>query len=148
MKCPHCSVAFHVEWQRGNIQFKRITAGDLFLASPEPESSDSMTGDMWSWLAARCPECRKPIIGFRCETVQSDRLQTKESYIVYPRFPVRAPIDNAVPESFRVDFIEACNVLPTSPKASAALSRRESSKPFLKFKVIHQETWLGKLNAY
>ena len=66
----------------------------------------------------------KPIIGIRCDNVQSGEIQNREHFIVYPRFPVRSPIDDAVPESLTKDYVEACNVLPISPKASAALSRR------------------------
>ena len=43
---------------------------------------------------------------------------------MYPLGGGRAPVDEAVPESFRSDYVEACNVQGVSPKASAALARR------------------------
>jgi hypothetical protein len=45
------------------------------------------------------------------------------SYL-FPRAESREPIDPSVPAAFAEDYIEACNVLDISPKASAALSRR------------------------
>jgi hypothetical protein len=43
--------------------------------------------------------------------------------MVYPAGQMR-PCPPAIPKEIRVDFEEACAVLPFSPKASAALSRR------------------------
>ena len=44
--------------------------------------------------------------------------------MVYPIGAGRAPISPEVPPGIAQDYVEACNVLPISPKASAALSRR------------------------
>ena len=43
---------------------------------------------------------------------------------VFPRGASRGPVPSAVPTTIAEDYIEACNVLPISAKASAALSRR------------------------
>jgi Domain of unknown function (DUF4145) len=43
---------------------------------------------------------------------------------VYPIGANRGPVPPEVPPGIAQDYIEACNVLPISPKASAALSRR------------------------
>jgi hypothetical protein len=43
---------------------------------------------------------------------------------VYPQTVAREPPDGSVTPDFSGDYIEACNVLGISPKASAALSRR------------------------
>lgn len=43
---------------------------------------------------------------------------------MYPRSVSREPVDPAVPQEFAADYLEACEVLDISPKASAALSRR------------------------
>lgn len=43
---------------------------------------------------------------------------------LYPHAVAREPLDPAVPSTFADDYVEACNVLDVSPKASAALSRR------------------------
>jgi hypothetical protein len=47
-----------------------------------------------------------------------------EHIIVYPKAPSRAPLDKRVPDDLAEDYRQACLVLPDSPKASAALSRR------------------------
>lgn len=44
--------------------------------------------------------------------------------MVYPIGANRGPISSDVPNEIANDYIEACNVLPISAKASAALSRR------------------------
>jgi hypothetical protein len=44
--------------------------------------------------------------------------------VVYPRNSPSRPVAVEVPDPFKQDFIEACDVLPLSAKASAALSRR------------------------
>lgn len=41
-----------------------------------------------------------------------------------PKAPSRAPLDKRVPDDLAEDYRQACLVLPDSPKASAALSRR------------------------
>jgi Domain of unknown function (DUF4145) len=44
--------------------------------------------------------------------------------MVQPLSSSRGPVSSHVPALIRQDFVEACNVLPISSKASAALSRR------------------------
>ncbi|WP_082077120.1 DUF4145 domain-containing protein [Bradyrhizobium sp. LTSPM299] len=43
---------------------------------------------------------------------------------IFPIGANRGPVPAQVPEPIANDYVEACNVLPISPKASAALSRR------------------------
>jgi len=50
--------------------------------------------------------------------------QLKRERMVWPRAVSRAPIPGTVPTPIAEDYLEACNVLPESAKASAALSRR------------------------
>ncbi len=119
MKCPHCSVAIHEDWHWGRFRFGPIPIPGRQSSALGPMDSNSDTDHQWSWQATVCPACREPII-----RIGIDSMQKEFWHLVYPRFPVRAPIDDAVPELFRKDYVEACNVLPISPKASAALSRR------------------------
>lgn len=49
--------------------------------------------------------------------------QVKQRVLVYPRGTPR-PLPPEVPREYAEDYKEACLVLPDSPKASAALSRR------------------------
>jgi hypothetical protein len=44
--------------------------------------------------------------------------------MVYPKAISRTPLSDDVPAEYSEDYKEACLVLPDSPKASAALSRR------------------------
>lgn len=44
--------------------------------------------------------------------------------MVYPANASRGPVPVSVPAEIASDYVEACNVLAISPKASAALSRR------------------------
>jgi hypothetical protein len=44
--------------------------------------------------------------------------------MVQPQASARGPVPKEVPIIISADYVEACNVLPISPKASAALSRR------------------------
>ena len=106
MKCPHCLIAFHDEdlWERYEIE--------------TPEESAAT----WVCLAAVCPICKSPIIKLVKEALGSFEVIDKR--VIYPASPQRAPVGNSVPEGLRQDYLEACQVLPLSAKASAALSRR------------------------
>ena len=64
-----------------------------------------------------CPECAKPIMDVQDQT-------NGKTYRAYPPGPMSRPVVAEVPEPYRGDFEEACEVLPISPKASAAISRR------------------------
>ena len=112
MKCPHCTFAVHITWQAGDIC----------------KDSEWMR---WSWQAATCPACDKPII--QMGLYDRVQLQTREQLakaqlvdvrLVWPRVAQRTPLGTGVPESLKADYREACEVLPISAKASAALSRR------------------------
>ena len=112
MKCPHCSIMFHDVW---NI-------------IPIPVSG---TGSGPSGLKATvCPNCKEPIVRLGViQTLNKDgnftfHMSDTESFLAYPKFPQRSPIGDVVPTSFKADYLEACNVLAISAKASAALSRR------------------------
>ena len=64
-----------------------------------------------------CPECRQDILVLKHSS-------NGTNHIVHPRFPTRNTVPTQVPKDISEDYIEACNVLNISPKASAALSRR------------------------
>ena len=69
-----------------------------------------------------CPCCEKAIV---CVSRQSRT--NKADFDLYPAFPAAAavrPVPVQVPNPYKQDFEEACAVLTLSPKASAALSRR------------------------
>ncbi len=108
MKCPHCTVNFHDNWQ-----YHQLQRGHASLK--------------WAYRTAHCPACDKLAIQF----APSEWVGTSPGFYHYGDWqqvvPVganRGPVPPEVPVKIAADYIEACNVLPISPKASAALSRR------------------------
>jgi hypothetical protein len=112
MKCPHCNIAIHSHLQQAAL----CQEDDIRLSS----GGTSHAGT-WNEMWQRCPECGQTIIWLR-------RLSPVHSGIVapfmaYPKGYTR-PIPPEVTKPYKRDFLEACLVLNDSPKASAALSRR------------------------
>src|SRR3972149_5285400 len=109
MKCPHCLESFH----------------DFYEVIPVGNDADGN----WGVVSRRCLWCERVVlflvnekigsIGGRAmlESVKGERL-------IYPRTTSRVPLPKEVPEEFAEIYREACIVLPDSPKASSALSRR------------------------
>lgn len=75
----------------------------------------------WQCRTAICPECQSA-------TIEIGHTLDPTGNMIWARvFPVganRGPVPAEVPESIANDYVEACNVLSISAKASAALSRR------------------------
>jgi hypothetical protein len=70
------------------------------------------------YRSALCPECNDV-------TIEVSRSEESDPWkMLYPAGANRGPVPNAVPNNIARDYVEACNVLPISAKASAALSRR------------------------
>jgi hypothetical protein len=108
MKCPHCQVEI-------NSDFKEI-----FIGQYDEKQN-------YSLFYMKCPntECCKPIIKLGYSTVLRFNLLSSPSYkLIYPIGSNRSPAPEEVDKNFAEDYNEACLVLPYSPKASAALSRR------------------------
>jgi hypothetical protein len=111
MKCPRCHTA--------------ITANKLY----DRLRSTDVNKQEWTVQYYTCPECGRIVI----ELVRSAILRTENSEtrveapittMAYPKGIAREPLSKEVPTEFAEDHREACLVLPDSPKASAALSRR------------------------
>jgi hypothetical protein len=98
MKCRHCLVEFHDNWDH----LKLLNDKD---------------GTFWIGHTT-CPACKRLHVAYTRGDLWDDHT------ILYPRSVSREPLDPAVPVEFEADYVEACNVLELSPKASAALSRR------------------------
>jgi hypothetical protein len=107
MRCPHCTVSFHDNWDEHYIEHR----GNLV--------------DWW-YRTAHCPACKTYIIEATHGDWNSDsRSVAAEGWRqIYPPGSNRGPVPPEVPKNIAADYIEACLVLPLSPKASAALSRR------------------------
>lgn len=67
----------------------------------------------------RCPECDGWIVQYR--SLDDDNMNWR---FIEPDGVNRGPVPPEVPTNIAGDYVEACNVLEKSPKASAALARR------------------------
>ena len=93
---------------------------------------DEDSDGVWEVLRIRCPACNKLIFylvngtpGLAAPGRGSPVInEIKELRMIHPKGSTRAPCPSQVPQELADDYTEACLVLPDSPKASAALSRR------------------------
>lgn len=114
MKCPHCLVEFHAksEW----CQVGKDTEGEWFL-------------EMYLCPNDRCGKrtiylvMGKGLYG-STSLIPQGVSPVKKRIMVRPKGSNRPPVPGEVHPEFAEDYTEACLVLPDSPKASAALSRR------------------------
>ena len=114
MQCPHCDIAFSEKDAWGHFTME----------------STSDRGWEWSCYIAECPECAELVIHIE-RTNEGDSfprwVQEQPEYrrrLVYPLSAPPRSVAMGVPEHLKADYQEAYQVLPVSPKASAALSRR------------------------
>lgn len=114
MKCPHCSIHFHDNWDHRIFQ---RGSGSLESSSDNPQH-------VWVYRSALCPgaDCGKVTIAIANANKLGSVVTNWRQ--IYPIGANRGPVPSEVPANISVDYTEACNVLPISPKASAALSRR------------------------
>jgi hypothetical protein len=121
MKCPHCDTGIHETIQSSYI-----------FTSPASEE--------WSEEHLTCPECGKAIIYLEAVTKQraNQGTTTVARFMAYPPHKSMRPLPAEVPDPYKRDFDEAVAVLPLSPKASAALSRR-NLQAVLRDKALTQQ---------
>ncbi len=110
MKCPHCSIAFHEDWRSNYLT---NVAQPLMTTEPEGRAA-------WNYKFTICPACHRAIISLLFSNGKDVHVERQ----VYPLGSSRGPTPSEVPANIASDYEEACNVLPISAKASAALSRR------------------------
>jgi hypothetical protein len=79
----------------------------------------------------KCPECDHLVVRLMNGPPNFDQhkrlthiTSIDESRLVHPKGISRSPCPKGLPKQIAEDYAEACLVLPDSPKASAALSRR------------------------
>jgi hypothetical protein len=103
MQCPHCLKHIHEGWMPmgsadGDQEFAHFAVSTFV-----------------------CPACARRLI--RLRLVGKGLKPTARDFVVYPAHAMRPPPPE-VPDPYATDFREAVAVLQASPKASAALSRR------------------------
>ena len=76
---------------------------------------------VWKYRTAICPKCKKESIEIGTSGSQSEPSGWR---MIHPVGASRGPVRCEVPVVVASDYVEACNVLPISVKASAALARR------------------------
>jgi len=113
MICGHCGIAFH-----HNIELSEMAQDDHYV---------------WSYDFETCPQCgnanisfytRKKVIVHNPAGGTMPGLSDLALEFIYPFHNARPPCPPEVPATLAKDYTQACNVLPISPEASAALSRR------------------------
>ena len=109
MKCPHCLQSFHGKFPDDSSVWNGKELG-------------SDVDGNWVCIWALCPACKRFIIFVQKHTLGSSKTLLAKIQ-VNPKGTVR-PLPPEVPHEYTSAFTEACNVLPESAKASAALSRR------------------------
>lgn len=132
MKCPYCNIGVSLEFEEGSGVYE------------SKEHKQPQVGYEVVW--DNCPECEGFIVILRRGKIGSRQnkefatqyLHDYEEEILYPKYSSRS-VETEVPDKYKVDFLEACTVLPLSPKASAALSRRILQNILREeFKIKHQ----------
>jgi len=119
MICPNCNIG---------IRFEITGTSQVFV---ETDLFRKHRG--YDLAYGFCSECEKLIILLRRgeyyfdieDDPDSRQLNNPIEEIIYP-IPksIARPVEPEVPSNYKNDFIEASLVLPISPKASAAISRR------------------------
>jgi len=105
-KCPHClTVVRFVD----TPLIHHASSADWSWFDLRTQNDSVMVG------IAECPNCHRPVISMEKEG---------QARLLYPLGSGRPPVPSEVPSHTAEDYSEACLVLPLSPKASAALSRR------------------------
>jgi hypothetical protein len=116
MKCPHCQVAIHENFENKTSLY----------SGRKPHSQYQIL--KWIVELMTCPACHDDIIHLAEVLVPSSNPSYISSVVsqkmIYPEGASRSLPSTHVPEQFKKDYIEASKVIHLSEKASAALSRR------------------------
>lgn len=132
MLCPHCGLGIHFEEYDNKPVY--------------PYDREDRNGIGVELAHGFCPQCDEIIVILReGEYVKYDDyderlLSISKEEIVYPKLPLTKALDNSIPEMYREDYAEARNVLPFSPKASAAITRRMLQHILREHYGIHKGT--------
>lgn len=102
-KCPHCLTS--VEFVKPTFRSGGYGYDIIWF-----QKTENIV-----FYIAECPACSRPILSME---------KDNQTILLYPLAPNRPPAPLQVPIQIAQDYNEAALVLPLSPKASAALSRR------------------------
>ena len=101
MKCPICFEGVHESWKSfGNI----IESENRY----------------YSFTVMKCPECANELLGF--DRTAFNRVIDGNGFLI-PLTQKGRPLSDFIPEKYTKLYEESFAILPTSPRASAALSR-------------------------
>jgi hypothetical protein len=115
MRCPHCTIEFHEQWTRSAFSYLRTQ-----FRTPFDKLANVVS---WHYRTTVCSKCKGGVIQIAPMDIDGKK-PFRDWRMVYPIGASRGPIAPEIPSEIADDYIEACNVLPISAKASAALSRR------------------------
>lgn len=112
LRCPYCAHSIKFDAERESVYCPTVDPNDGIRVED-----------------GFCPNCERFNVVFssghyveRGSYASLSRVDHSE--IIYPKTSTREPLPTEVPAEYREDFEEAASVLPISPKASAAISRR------------------------
>ncbi len=115
MRCPHCLIGIKLDIKE-RVSF--------------PDYDFSTTNLGKEFIHGICPECNSLVVVLRLGKYRwvdaeepGEVSEIQQEIIIYPSTAKRS-VEAEVPKEYRDAFNEANSVLPISPKASAALSRR------------------------
>jgi len=111
-RCPWCGIL---------VQFVGATSetGGTWV---DVKTWEPGTGDTLEVHTARCPACGRVVVSLTTRAKAKGYNPTHK--LLYPQQSARDPVPDGVPRHIAEDYEEAALILPDSPKASAALSRR------------------------
>lgn len=116
MRCPHCGLG---------INFEEHDEYSAIYPHDEPDKH----GLGYELIHGHCPACEKLIVilkeGKYTRGANGTSLTAiSKEEVIYPKIVLPKTLEPEIPEKYRNDYLEAYAVLPISPKASAAISRR------------------------
>jgi len=147
-ECPYCGIRFSIDgvgaYHSSALRFEPVHALVHGRGKTPPSEKE------FTISSHRCPECRGQIVwlnelGTRSEDpAKSWDVEIVRTTLLYPKSARRA-VPTATPSDIAADFQEAWNVLPISPKASAALARRCLQNLIRQQEHIEKRTLLEEL---
>lgn len=125
LPCPHCGVTVLLEaaqnWptdkDRAEMGNQGQKQAQFILGAGKDKDNPRLYVS-----AARCPNCQKAVVAV-VHVEHGESVKTRARF-AWPEGIARKPIPESVPPHIAEDYREAVLVIPYSPKASAALSRR------------------------